>query len=411
MSASWFSSAEASESLSEKYRPKKLEEMVGNVEARDKFLLWLKKWKSRSKAALLVGPPGTGKTTCVHLVAEGQQLNLVELNASDSRTKDKLGRKIGAAISSTSLLGERTLIFLDEVDGLAGRSDYGAIDYIKEAVRTSVNPIVMAANNPEADEVRKLASVTTKIEFVPPSTSEVLLLLRSIEKREKLGVPDSELHSIAESSHGDLRYALNALQGGVAGGKDRDLLAAQSINAFFEAGTREDALRALRGYPGQPRDKIRDLFSSVVAARMTDEDRARALSALARADQLMGRIVRTQEWRQLRYLDPLLGTEFREALGTNKLRYSADAVPWPLQLRLWNDSRKVKEIGALAGRRMGISAKGGLVEDFPYLMRLSAEKGFRDEIVSSLGLDEPFEKFIEKESAAGRAVGRRPRRT
>ena len=80
--------------LSEKYRPRSLDAMVGNEVARAKFLAWLKKWKDGSKAALLVGPPGTGKTTTVHLAAEAQNLNLVELNASDSRTKEKLGKKM-----------------------------------------------------------------------------------------------------------------------------------------------------------------------------------------------------------------------------------------------------------------------------------------------------------------------------
>ena len=395
--------------LSEKYRPKSLDAMVGNEEARTKFLAWLEKWKSKSKAALLVGPPGTGKTTIVRVVAEEQRLNLVELNASDSRTKEKLGKKMGAAISSTSLLGERTLVFLDEVDGLAGRSDYGAIDFIKEAVRTSLNPIVMAANNPDADEVRKLASVTTKIEFLPPATSEVLVLLRSIAAKEKLGISDAEMHNVAESSHGDLRYALNALQGGLSGGKDQELLASQAINAFFGATSRAEALQALRSYPGQPREKLRDLFSSIVTSKLSAEELARALSVLSRADQLMGRIMRTQEWRQLRYLDPLLSTELREALGSAKLRFSAESVPFPLQLRLWNDSKKVKEISALTGRRLGISARGGRVEDFPFIMQLSAEKGFREELVSSLGLDEPFEKFIAKEAAARKPAQRRPR--
>jgi replication factor C large subunit len=300
-------------------------------------------------------------------------------------------------------------VFLDEVDGLAGRSDYGAIDFIKDAVRSSVNPIVMAANNPDADEVRKLASVTTRIDFVPPTTGEVLVLLRGIARKESLGVSDAEMHRIAESSHGDLRYALNALQGGLSGGKDIDLVAAEAVNAFFAASSKTEALQALRSYPGQPRDKLRDIFSSVIAAKLPDADRARALAVLSRADQLMGRIMRTQEWRQLRYLDPLLSGEFRVALGDAKLRYSAQGVPWPLQLRLWNDSRKVKEISALVGRRLGISAKGAMVEDFPYIMQLAADKDFRSELVESLSLDEPFEKFVAKESSVIKPIRRRTR--
>jgi replication factor C large subunit len=385
--------------LSERYRPRSFEAMVGNKEARDELVAWLRRWKAKSKAALLVGPPGTGKTTSVHVIAQKMKMNLVELNASDSRSREKLNSKMRGAISSTTLAGERTLIFLDEVDGLAGRSDYGAIDFIKEAVRTSANPIVMAANNPEADEVRKLASVTTRIDFLPPTISEVLVFLRYVNGKEGIKMTDQEMLSVAEASKGDLRYALNALQGGGPTGKDQELTASQSVNAFLAATEKKEAMKALRSYPGQPREKLRDLFSSAVVSNLSEERKARALEVLSRADLLLGRIVRTQEWRLLRYLDPMLAGEFREALGGEELRYSAEAVPWMMQLRIWNDARKVRGICGLTGTRLGISSRGGLVEDFPYLAWLCADKSFRSEFLASLDLDESFERFIAKESS------------
>ena len=168
---------------SEKYRPASLDDMVGNEEAREKLMVWLKRWKRGAKAALLVGPPGTGKTTCVHLAAEKLGLQLVELNASDTRTRERLSKRIGEVISSSSLFDSRTLIFLDEVDGLAGRADYGAIEFIKDTVRKSENPVAMAANDPESDEVRKLSSVTSVIAFHRPSPETVEAHLSRIAEK------------------------------------------------------------------------------------------------------------------------------------------------------------------------------------------------------------------------------------
>jgi replication factor C large subunit len=387
---------------SEKYRPETLEEMVGNEEGRSKFQLWLKRWKPGAKAALLVGPPGTGKTTTVHLVARKMGLQLVEMNASDTRTKEKLTKKIGEAIASTSLFGENNLIFLDEVDGLAGRADYGAVDFIKEAVKKSESPVVMAANNPESDEVRKLGSTASKIEFRKPEAAEVEKRLQKIALKERLAIGGEEIARIAMAANGDLRAAVNFLQSGIPAQKDEELTVSESVNSFFDATDEKSALRALRAYPGQPRDKVRNIFTAVTRSRVHEERKAGALEVLSRADVLMGRITRGKDWRLLRYLDPLLASELWRALGDGGPRYTVDAVPWPLQLRIWNDSRKLKDIAGLIGKRVKISQRGFLVEDMPYLLLLCATKEFREELVRSLGLEENYALFLAKE--AGKTI-------
>jgi replication factor C large subunit len=389
---------------SEKYRPASLDEMVGNKEGREKFQLWLKKWKPGAKAALLVGPPGTGKTTTVHLVAKETGLRLIELNASDSRTREKLSKKVGEAIASTSLFGGAILIFLDEVDGLAGRADYGAVDFIKDAVKKSENPVVMAANDPESEEVKKLGSVTSKIEFRRPEHAEVVSRLEKISHRERFPTSKEQIAKVAEAANGDIRAAINFLQSGIAAKKDEEMTPSESVNAFFDAADENAALRALRAYPGQPRDKVRDIFTAVVRSRVHEERKAGALDVLSRADVVMGRIMKGKDWRLLRYLDPLLANELWKALGDGGPRFTLDAVPWPLQVRIWNDSRKLKDIAAQAGKRVGISQRSFLVEDMPYLLLLCADMGFREELVKSLGLEENYSLFLMKES--GRAASR-----
>lgn len=383
---------------SEKYRPASLDLMVGNEEARDKFVLWMRKWKRGARAALLVGPPGTGKTTCVHLAAKKLGLQLVELNASDTRTKDRLSKRIGEVIYSSNLFDSRTLVFLDEVDGLAGRVDYGAIDFIRDAVRKSENPVVMAANDPESDEVKKLSSVTNRIEFQKPAPEIVEAQLARIAGNEGLSLEEAELASIAKTANGDLRSAINFLQSGAASAKDEEMTISQAINAFFDAVNEKAALKALRAYPGQPREKLRDLFTGVVKAKVREERREAALEVISRADLLMGRIMRGKDWRLLRYLDPMLASELWRALGNGGASYSMDGVSWPLLVRIWNDSKKLKEIGLLAGRRLGISQRGSLVEDMPYILLLCRGAAFRNELVRNLDLEESYAAFVSKEA-------------
>lgn len=385
----------------EKHRPRSLEEMTGNDEGRAKLSLWLRKWKPGGRAALLVGPPGTGKTTTVHLMAEELGLSLVELNASDSRTKDKLSKKIGEAMASTSIFGGSSLVFLDEVDGLAGRSDYGAIDFIKDAVKRSKSPVVMAANDPESDQVRKLGNAISRIEFRRADQATVERRLAAVAEIEGIEVTKDELERLAKAANGDLRAAINSLQSGVPALKDEELSASEAVNGFFDAADEKSALRALRAYPGQPRDKLRDIFTAVVRSRVHEERKAGALEALSRADIIMGEMMRGKDWRLLRYLDPILASGLWRALGDGGPRYTLDGAPWPLQLRIWNDSKKLKEVASLAARRTGTSQKGFLVRDMPYVLLLCSDKRFRDELLRSLDLGENYDAFLAKESARG----------
>ncbi|HYC26405.1 MAG TPA: hypothetical protein VEB67_00090, partial [Nitrososphaerales archaeon] len=222
--------------------------------------------------------------------------------------------------------------------------------------------------------------------------------LWNIAGEEGMQVSQEEISKIAKAAHGDLRVALNFLQSGLPMPKDEEATAAQAIDGFFFASDRKEALRALRSYPGQPRDKIRDLFTAVVKSRVHEERKASALDALSKADIVMGRMLRGKDWRLLRYLDALLASELWAALGDGGPKYTADAVPWPLLVRIWNDSKKMKDIASAAGRRLGTSQRGFLVQDAPYVFTLCEGKSFRDAFVESLGLEENYAEFISKEA-------------
>ena len=75
-------------SWAEKYRPKSLDEVVGNSRAVGELRKWAGDWEhghARKKGAILVGSPGTGKTSAAHALAADMKWGVLELNASDSR--------------------------------------------------------------------------------------------------------------------------------------------------------------------------------------------------------------------------------------------------------------------------------------------------------------------------------------
>src|SRR5215475_10964291 len=99
--------------------PKTVEGFVGNEAARMELLSWFKDWVPGTRPALLLGPPGVGKTTFVHSLAAQYNVDLIELNASDVRNGNILNDRITPVLLNSSLFGKQFVIFLDEVDGLS----------------------------------------------------------------------------------------------------------------------------------------------------------------------------------------------------------------------------------------------------------------------------------------------------
>jgi len=118
--------------LAERARPRRLDDVIGNPRARYELRSWATQWEEgrtpTRRAAVLMGPPGVGKTTSALALAAEMGWPVVEMNASDARNESAVEQVAGRA-SVSHTLGEivgskgprHSLILLDEADCLTGR--------------------------------------------------------------------------------------------------------------------------------------------------------------------------------------------------------------------------------------------------------------------------------------------------
>ena len=140
----------------------KISDFVGNENSRKKVIDWFAKWTNGSKPILLVGPPGVGKTSFVHALAREFEIDLVELNASDTRNKNMLAQVIFPIFSNVSLTGKNYVLFLDEIDGISKREDSGGLDFLVELFKEPTIRVIMAANKSN-EAVNKISKLEKKV--------------------------------------------------------------------------------------------------------------------------------------------------------------------------------------------------------------------------------------------------------
>lgn len=378
---------------SEKYRPQSLMDMIGNEEARAAFVEWFGKWKKGTKPLLLVGPPGIGKTTLANLAAKQFGYDMISLNASDVRNKQQIQEILSPVLGNASLLGS-PMIFVDEVDGVHGRADFGGVEALLDILKEPTIPIILAANSESSDKMKSIKKATKTIYLKPLPPRLMQLYLERILKKEDAKMSPGSLVKLVMDSRGDIRSMINSAQALVTGFEPQSeksfeiLDIEEGVNSFFKANSLAEARLVLYSLRIDPREKINAFYSSIISSGISQDQMQQMLQVMSEADLLYGRIIRTQEWRLLRYLDAILVGLYKKDLP---VRYSRFNLSWPLLNRLRWDGKSIKSLATNMTKILHVSISTFATFYFPLILFLMQNKKL------DLNLDESYKELLEKE--------------
>ena len=296
----------------EKYRPARLEDIVGNTTAIRQIAAWAINWTNKSKPLLIYGKPGIGKTSCAYALANDMGWDVIELNASDQRTAAVIERIAGIGSVTVSLTGSgRKLIVLDEADNLQGTADRGGAKAIIECIRKAQQPMILIAND--------LYGLSPELRFRCEPVQFKAIPARSIGPRlrylcasEKITCSDAAIRSIAESAEGDIRSAVNMLYASAIGRdrledlqvrtsqKDERVSIFSLITAIFHP-TPDDELMRLSYDVDDTPETIEQWVEGNVHLLPTPSAVAEGYRHLSRADEYLGYTYRRQYYMLWRY--------------------------------------------------------------------------------------------------------------
>ena len=200
--------------------------------------MFLSVWYPPLLVSFFFGPvaflPGIGKTTSAKLVAESLGFDVLEMNASDTRSKKSLKEAL-APVTDVQVLswGRQTVgpvtgkwretsggssegrvrrcIIMDEVDGL-GAQDRGGNAELIDIIKKTRTPIICICNDRQKQSVRSLANHCLDLRFARPNKETIAKRMEEIARSEGLDVEPNAMRMLVESVGSDIRQVLNSLQ-------------------------------------------------------------------------------------------------------------------------------------------------------------------------------------------------------
>lgn len=397
----------------EKYRPKRIADVVGNEEAKVAFLDWLKSKRRTKKAILLYGPPGVGKTTLANAAASEFGFRVIEMNASDTRSEKAINAVAGPATSFVALDTftsdiKGNILFLDEVDGIAGNEDRGGVGAIIKIIENARVPVILAANDPDIEKLRPLKKVCTLARFQQVRIPLIIALLQKISQKEAVKAEFEALEQVAQNSHGDVRSAINDLQMLAEKSKtltlqdtmgltyrNRDVGMDETLRGYFSAKSLQEA-STLLFRSSVDYDELLMAVGDNLPLRYTNSvELAHAYEFISQADMTRGRIG-TENWHLLKY--------FYNALSQAAAVNPDSAKPFkfispPIRVitLFWTKSKRttLEGICGKIGQRCHVSRKTAKEEFVPFI-KVLITKQKAAEIISWLELAPEEIDFLAK---------------
>ena len=278
----------------EKYRPKTLDEVVGQKSITDRLKGYVE--AKNMSHLMFAGSPGTGKTTCAlalarNMYGDSWRGNFIELNASDDRGIDVVRGKIKDFARTAPVDGaEFKIIFLDESDALTNDAQ-GALRRTMEKYSKTCRFILSC--NYSSKIIDPIQSRCAVFRFRPLSNEDIREYLERICKEESLEVEEGALDALVYISRGDMRRAVNTLQTAdslgvpisvdviskVSGSANEDeimgILTSALAGRFTEASSKLDKVMIDYGLSGQ--DIIRQMHSQIFKLSVDTESKVKLI--------------------------------------------------------------------------------------------------------------------------------------
>jgi len=190
----------------ERYRPRKLDEYVGNEHLKEKVSDYLK--NGEVPHLLFFGKAGTGKTTLAKLIVNSINCDYIIINASDENNVDTVRNKV-KNFASTIGFKDSKIVILDEFDYMTPNAQ-AILRNLMETFSKHCR-FILTCNYVEK-VISPIRSRTQEFQIVPPTKKDVAVQISQILTKEGVKFELKDLVPVIDSSYPDIRKIINTCQ-------------------------------------------------------------------------------------------------------------------------------------------------------------------------------------------------------